>query len=220
MQLVLLGPPGSGKGMQGELIVNQYKLAHVSTGNILRKAIGEKTDLGNKALKYMEKGLLVPDDIIVQILEEELDSPCCKNGFVLDGVPRTIPQAKSLERWLLDRKKPIDRVIYLNVDEDILVKRLTNRRTCVSCGRVYNLMDHPPQNDGQCNVCGGELIQRVDDREDTVRKRFQVYEDQTKPLLEFYKDQNLLVNINGDRMMASVFADIIAELDKSCGFMV
>ena len=168
----------------------------------------------------MEKGLLVPDYIIIQILEEELESPRCKNGFVLDGVPRTIPQAKSLERGLIDRKKPIDKVIYLHVDEDVLVKRLTNRRTCVKCGRVYNLLDHPPQKDGECNICGGELIQRVDDREDTVRKRFQVYEDQTKPLLEFYNSKNLLLSIDGDRMMASVFADICVELDKINGSMV
>lgn len=214
MQLILLGPPGSGKGVQGDLIVNRYKIPHVSTGNILRKSVEEKTKLGQEALSYMEKGLLVPDSIIIKILESELDSPRCKSGFVLDGVPRTIPQAESLENGLKIRKRPIDRVIYLSVEEETLVKRLTNRRTCEKCGRVYNILDHPPQKNGKCDACGGNLIQRVDDREDTVRKRFQVYDSQTKPLLEFYEKRKKLVKFDGDRMMATVFADICAELDK------
>ena len=213
----MLGAPGSGKGVQGDLIVRNYKIAHVSTGNILREAVEKKTELGQQALRFMEKGLLVPDDLIIQILEKELESPWCEQGFVLDGVPRTIIQAEALEKSLISRNKTIDRAIYLEVAEDTLVKRLTNRRTCVKCGRVYNLLNAPPKKQDICDNCKGALIQRIDDKEETVRKRFLVYEEQTQPLLEFYKKRNILIKIHGDRDTQDVFSEIRVELDKIKG---
>jgi adenylate kinase len=210
----LLGAPGSGKGVQAELIVENYKITHVSTGNILREAVEKKTDLGQQALKYMKEGLLVPDELIIQILEKELESPRCERGFVLDGVPRTIVQAEALDKSLRKKNKSVDRVIYLEVAEETLVKRLTNRRTCVKCGRVYNLLNATPQKQGVCDTCGGILIQRVDDKEETVRKRFTVYEEQTRPLLDFYERRKNFVKIQGDRDKQVVFGEIKLALDK------
>ncbi len=214
MNLILLGAPGSGKGVQAEIIIENYKLAHVSTGNILRKEISEGTELGLEAKPYMDKGMLVPEELILRILGKELASERCSNGFILDGVPRTIVQAEALDKILTEHGKVIDRAIYLEVGENTLVGRLTNRRTCLACGKVFNLVGQPPKVEGICDSCGGKLIQRDDDTEATVRKRFVEYENKTRPLLEYYSRKGLLFTVNGDQPKTQVFSLVTKELDS------
>lgn len=213
MNLILLGAPGSGKGVQAEIIINQYKLAHVSTGNILRKEIAEKSELGLEAKPYMDKGQLVPEELILRILGKELASERCSQGFILDGVPRTIVQAEALDKILAAQGKKIDRAVYLEVCEETLVRRLTNRRTCLACGKVFNLIGQPSKVEGICDACGGKLVQRDDDTETTVRKRFVEYENKTKPLLTYYAQKGLLFKVNGDQSKDVVFKLVSEELD-------
>ena len=215
VNLVLLGAPGSGKGVQADIILKSLKLAHVSTGNILRKELSEGSDIGLEAKSYMEKGLLVPEEVIIRIVEKELASDRCANGFVLDGVPRTIFQAEMLDKIMVKLGKTLDMAISLDVTEETLVKRLTNRRTCVNCGRVFNLIGQPPKVAGQCDDCQRELIQRADDNEETVRKRFVEYELKTKPLLNFYQNKGILFTLNGELDKQFVFEQIRAELAKT-----
>lgn len=214
MQIILLGAPGSGKGVQAGLVVNRYHITHISTGNILRQEIDNKSELGLEASRFVEKGMLVPDEVIIRIIESKLIQTGWQKGFVLDGIPRTIPQAESLEQLLKKQNYNLDKVIYLNVDEEKLVIRLTNRMTCLNCGRIYNLLNHPPKIKDKCDICDGKLIQRVDDQEDTVRKRFMVYNNQTKPLLQYYRNKEVLLEIDGNRDIDVIFGDICAELDK------
>ncbi len=209
MKLILLGPPGAGKGTQSEYITKKYGIPQISTGDILRKAVRDGTDIGKKAKSYMDGGKLVPDDIIIQIMNKRLDEPDCAEGFILDGFPRTINQAEKLAEIT-----QVDLVLNLVVPEDELLKRLTGRRSCPKCGAVYHIMFNPPPSEGKCK-CGGDLFQRDDDKEKTVLKRLQTYKNQTEPLIEYYKKKGNLREIDGkDKKPLEVFQEIEKVLDK------
>ncbi|KQL52143.1 adenylate kinase [Heyndrickxia shackletonii] len=208
MNLVLMGLPGAGKGTQAERIVDKYHIPHISTGDMFRAAIKEGTELGVKAKSFMDKGELVPDEVTIGIVRERLSKKDCEDGFLLDGFPRTVPQAESLEAILTDLNKQIDFCVNIQVDKDILMERLTGRRICKNCGATYHLVFNPPANPGVCDRCGGELYQRADDNEETVQNRLEVNIKQTQPLLDFYEQKGYLRTINGQQDINKVFADI------------
>lgn len=214
MNLILMGLPGAGKGTQAERIVEKYHIPHISTGDMFRAAIKEETELGLKAKSYMDKGELVPDEVTIGIVRERLGKDDCKNGFLLDGFPRTVPQAESLETILSELGTSIDYCININVDQSILMERLTGRRICKSCGSTYHLVFNPPSVEGQCDKCGGELYQRADDNEETVANRLEVNVKQMKPLLDFYENKGYLRNIDGQQDIDKVFQDITELLGK------
>jgi adenylate kinase len=208
MNLVLMGLPGAGKGTQAERIVEDYKIPHISTGDMFRAAMKEETELGLKAKSFMDKGELVPDEVTIGIVRERLSKEDCIKGFLLDGFPRTVPQAEALEQILTDLNRKIDFVINIYVDQDILMERLTGRRICKSCGATYHLVFNPPANSGVCDKCGGELYQRADDNEETVGTRLEVNLKQSQPLLSFYEEKGYLQNINGQQEIGKVYEDI------------
>ena len=212
MRIILLGPPGAGKGTQAAGIVEKYNIPHISTGDIFRKNIKEGTDLGKKAKEYMDQGLLVPDELTVGLVTDRITQDDCKNGFMLDGFPRNVAQAQQLGQYLNSVDLALDRVINIEVDKDILVGRAVGRRICKSCGATYHVEFNPPKVDGTCDVCGGELYQRADDNEETVSKRIQVYLDETKPLADYYSNEGIIANINGEQSIDKVFEDIVAAL--------
>jgi len=208
MNLVLMGLPGAGKGTQAEQIVEKYKMPHISTGDMFRSAIKEGTDLGLQAKSFMDKGELVPDEVTIGIVRERLSKADCEKGFLLDGFPRTVPQAEALETILSDLNREIDFVINIDVKKELLMERLTGRRICKSCGSTYHLVFNPPATEGVCDRCNGELYQRADDNEETVQNRLEVNLKQTKPLLDFYETKGYLRNINGQQDIRKVFADL------------
>ncbi|MEK4967662.1 adenylate kinase [Cytobacillus sp. FSL R7-0696] len=208
MNLVLMGLPGAGKGTQAERIVEKYGIPHISTGDMFRAAIKEETPLGLEAKSFMDKGELVPDEVTIGIVRERLGKPDCEKGFLLDGFPRTVAQADALENILSDLSRKIDYVINIDVDQEILMERLTGRRICKSCGATYHLVFNPPTKEGECDRCGGELYQREDDNEATVKNRLEVNIKQTKPLLDFYENKGYLRNINGQQEIGKVFTDL------------
>lgn len=208
MNLVLMGLPGAGKGTQAEKVVVKYNIPHISTGDMFRAAIKEGTELGLKAKSFMDEGALVPDEVTIGIVRERLSKDDCDNGFLLDGFPRTVAQAEALDAMLNDLGKKIDYVINIDVDQSILMERLTGRRICKNCGATYHLVFNPPSQEGICDRCGGELYQRADDNAETVQNRLDVNIQQTKPLLNFYEDKGYLRNINGQQDIDKVFADI------------
>ncbi len=208
MNLVLMGLPGAGKGTQAERIVEKYNIPHISTGDMFRAAMKEETELGMKAKSFMDQGQLVPDEVTIGIVRERLEKEDCKDGFLLDGFPRTVPQADALEQMLEELGRKIDYVINVNVDQSILMERLTGRRICKDCGATYHLVFNPPAKDGVCDKCGGELYQRADDNEETVGNRLEVNVKQSKPLLDFYGSKGYLRNIDGQQAIDKVFADI------------
>lgn len=208
MNLVLMGLPGAGKGTQAEKIVEKYNIPHISTGDMFRAAIKNGTELGLQAKSFMDKGALVPDEVTIGIVKERLSKDDCKEGFLLDGFPRTVAQASALEDILSELNRPIDYVINVDVDKDILMERLTGRRICKDCGATYHLVFNPPAQEGVCTRCGGELYQRADDNADTVQNRLEVNLAQTKPLLSFYEDKGTLRNINGQQDINVVFEDV------------
>lgn len=214
MNIILMGPPGAGKGTQADLIKAQYPIPHISTGDIFREAVGKQTPLGMEAKKYMDQGKLVPDEVTIGIVAERLAQDDCKSGFLLDGFPRTIVQADALQEVLAGLNKNIDAAINIHVPDEILISRITGRVSCRECKTVYNLQSNPPAQTGVCDKCGGELFQRSDDQGDTVRNRLQVYARQTGPLLDYYQERKLLHNIDGDRDSRAVFADIREILEK------
>lgn len=193
MRIILIGAPGSGKGTQAESIRHRYPIAHISTGDILRANVKAGTDLGKNAKGYMESGKLVPDEVIVAMVESRLKEADCSSGFLLDGFPRTKPQAEALERMLKKLEISLDAVIQLDVDDETVVQRLTTRRVCKSCGEIYNTVYKPPKVGATCDKCGGSVVQRDDDKEAVIRNRLAVYHEQTAPLIEFYRGKNLLV---------------------------
>lgn len=203
-----MGLPGAGKGTQAEKIVDKYRIPHISTGDMFRAAMSEGTELGLKAKSFMDKGDLVPDEVTIGIVRERLSKEDCQKGFLLDGFPRTVPQAMALEKILVDLAKKIDYVINIDVDQDILMGRLTGRRICTKCGATYHLAYNPPASEGKCDRCGGELYQRADDNEDTVKNRLEVNIKQSQPLLDFYETNGYLRNINGQQNIDKVFTDI------------
>ncbi|MGG3561304.1 adenylate kinase [Neobacillus rhizosphaerae] len=208
MNLVLMGLPGAGKGTQAERIVEKYGIPHISTGDMFRAAMKEGTELGLQAKSYMDKGELVPDEVTIGIVRERLSKEDCQKGFLLDGFPRTVPQAEALENLLADLTKKIDYVINIDVDKSILMDRLTGRRICKDCGSTYHLVFNPPAKEGVCDRCGGELYQRADDNAETVQNRLDVNIKQSAPLLGFYEDKGYLRTIDGQQDINKVFIDI------------
>jgi len=212
MRLILLGPSGAGKGTQAEGIKKEFNIPHISTGDIFRENIKNNTELGKKAQEYMNKGLLVPDELVVDLVKDRLSKEDCKKGFLLDGFPRTIEQAKALDKVLDKINQKLDRAININVDEEILVERIVGRRICKDCKATYHVKFNPPKVEGTCDKCGGELYQRDDDKEETVEKRIKVYNEQTQPLIDYYDSKDLLLNINGEQEIQKVLEDIINNL--------
>ncbi|NCU18111.1 adenylate kinase [Pallidibacillus pasinlerensis] len=214
MNLILMGLPGAGKGTQAEKIVEKYHIPHISTGDMFRQAVKDETELGLKAKSYMDKGELVPDEVTIGIVRERLSKEDCNNGFLLDGFPRTVPQAESLEQILTDLNKKLDYCINIHVNKEILMERLTGRRICKSCGSTYHLVFNPPAKENVCDKCGGELYQRADDNAETVENRLDVNLKQQQPLLDFYKDKGYLVTVDGQQHIDQVFQDVDALLSK------
>ncbi|NIQ96621.1 MAG: adenylate kinase [Desulfuromonadales bacterium] len=208
MDLILLGPPGAGKGTQAKMLVDRYGIPQISTGDILRAAVREGTPMGVKAKEYMDAGSLVPDEVVVGIVKERLQQDDCGKGFILDGFPRTVAQADALQESLKEFGRGIDAVISLEVDMEALVGRLTGRRTCKECGAGYHVEFDPPQKDGLCDKCGGELFQRQDDQEETIRERLGVYQDQTAPLVEYYAQEGVLYRVDGMAPIDDVQSEI------------
>ncbi len=212
MNLILFGPPGAGKGTQAQFLVDSYKIPQISTGDMLRAAVKNQTQLGLKAQEIMQQGGLVSDEIVLGIVEERLAQGDCRNGFVLDGFPRTIPQADALVQILQRTGRSIEHVVSLEVDTDEIVKRLSGRRSCPSCGKGYHVVYDAPKQAGLCDACGTSLVQRDDDREETVRNRLSVYEQQTAPLKEYYRSRQLLRAVAGMGPIAEVQSRIAAAL--------
>lgn len=197
MNLILLGPPGAGKGTQAKILTKRFAIPQISTGDILRSAVKDQTAMGRKAKSYMDSGVLVPDEVVVGIVEERLAKSDCASGFILDGFPRTVAQADALKQMLSGLGKFIEHVISIEVDKEELLGRITGRRTCRSCGKGYHVVFDPPKINDKCDDCSGELYQRDDDREETMRKRLSVYEEQTAPLIAYYAHESLLRTIKG-----------------------
>ena len=209
MRLILLGPPGAGKGTQGHVLSERFHVPHVSTGDMLREAVKENSPVGLKAQEYMNRGELVPDDIVIEIVKERLGKKGSRNGFILDGFPRTRRQAEMLDSVLHEMHKNIDMVIYFRTSEDVIVRRLSGRRICRSCGANYHIKNIPPKVKGICDVCNGPLYQREDDKEGTVKNRLEVYERQTSPLIDYYKEKSKLNTITGDLEVEDAFKSIL-----------
>ncbi len=208
MKLILLGAPGVGKGTQAKLIMNTFNIPQISTGDILRNEVQAQSDLGKKVKKILDSGELVPDDTILEIIKKRLARPDCKKGFILDGFPRTIPQARGLHSILEIPEREELKVIEIFVPEDEIILRLTSRRICSNCGKVYNVIFNPPPADGHCTKCEGKIIQRDDDREDTIQNRLKVYREQTEPVISYYQDKNIFYQVNGLQPVKAVFTDI------------
>lgn len=215
MRLILLGPPGVGKGTQASNIVKKYNIPHISTGDIFRANIKEGTELGLTAKGYMDKGLLVPDELVVAIVKDRLAMEDCKDGFLLDGFPRTVEQARALDGELDEMGIKLDKVVNIEADKEILVERVTGRRICKVCGATYHIKFNPPQEAGVCDIDKGELYQRDDDKVDTVATRIQVYLDQTKPLIDFYQDKGLILDIDGTDTIENIFEKIVNSLEEN-----
>lgn len=213
MKIIMVGAPGAGKGTQAKRIAEKYDIPHVSTGDIFRANLKEGTELGLKAKVYMDQGALVPDEITIGMLMDRIHRADCKNGYVLDGFPRNIPQAEALTRALDASGESMDAVIDINVPDENIMERMSGRRLCRKCGEGYHTVFNPPRADGVCDVCGGELYMRDDDQPETVRKRLTVYHDQTQPLIEYYTKQQILKSVDGTQRMDKVFADIVTILD-------
>lgn len=215
MRIILLGPPGAGKGTQAKLISEKYLISHISTGDIFRKNISEKTPLGVKAKEYMDKGLLVPDELTIDIVKDRLTNEDCKTGFLLDGFPRTVNQAEALEDFLKTREEKIDTALLINVPSEFILDRMTGRRVCPVCGASFHIKFNPPKVDEICDACGNKIVQRKDDSEETVSERIDVYEKQTQPLAEFYKSKDQLFVVDGTQSIDQVFTDISNYIEGS-----
>ncbi len=210
--VVLLGPPGAGKGTQAKLLAEQTSLVHVSSGDLFRAALRDGTELGLKAKQYMDRGELVPDDVVIGMILERIAEPDCASGVIFDGFPRTVDQAKALGRALGERGGQIDAVVYVDVPQDVLLKRISGRMTCKSCGAMFNTYYFPPKAAGVCDVCGGELYQRSDDNAETAQNRLDVYFAQTTPLIDYYREMGVLHEVDGQRDIEAVTGDMVAAL--------
>lgn len=213
MNLILLGAPGSGKGTQAKFLVKQYSIPQISTGDILREEVKSGTVLGLKAKEYMDRGLLVPDEVVVGMVEERIKKDDCKTGFILDGFPRTVAQADALGMTLLRMNEALSRVVLVTVDEEELVRRLTGRRICEKCGAGYHVMFDPPKQEGVCDKCQGRLYQRDDDKESTIRNRLKVYTNQTAPLIDYYQKKQILSMVDGMGSIEEIFKRINKTLE-------
>lgn len=208
MRIIMLGAPGAGKGTQAKKIAAKYGIPHISTGDIFRANIKNGTELGNKAKTYMDQGLLVPDELVVDLVVDRVNQDDCTNGYVLDGFPRTIPQAEALTEALEKMGQKVDFAIDVNVPDENIVKRMGGRRACVTCGATYHMVYAPTKKEGICDTCGGELILRDDDKPETVQKRLNVYHDQTQPLIDYYTSQGILRTVDGTVDIDDVFRAI------------
>lgn len=212
MKIIMLGAPGAGKGTQAKKIASKYEIPHISTGDIFRANIKNGTELGKKAKTYMDQGLLVPDELVVDLVVDRVAADDCKNGYVLDGFPRTIPQAEALDAALAKLGEAMDYAINVEVPDENIVKRMSGRRACVACGATYHIEHIPPKTEGICDTCGKELILRDDDKPETVLKRLNVYHEQTQPLIDYYTGKGILKEVDGTKDMSEVFDEIVAIL--------
>lgn len=212
MNMILLGPPGAGKGTQAEKLTKAFSIPHISTGDMFRAAIKEGTPMGVEAKRYMDQGELVPDEVVVGLVKERLSVSDCQEGFILDGFPRTVAQADALDETLTQMGKQLNAVVCIDVPQKALIERLTGRRVCRECGGGYHVMYKQPQKEGICDACGGELYQRADDQEATVKNRLDVYLAQTKPLIDYYKEKGKLLMVDGQQDIDEVFQNITAKL--------
>jgi len=208
MKIIMLGAPGAGKGTQAKKIAAKYQIPHVSTGDIFRSTIKEGPELGRKAKEYMDQGALVPDQLTIGMLLDRIQKEDCKDGYVLDGFPRTIPQAESLQKAITEMGQKIDFAINIDVPDENIINRMSGRRACISCGATYHIVYNPSKEPGICDVCGSELVLRDDDKPETVKKRLSVYHAQTRPLIDYYKEAGVLVNVDGTQALNKVFSDI------------
>lgn len=214
MRIILLGAPGSGKGTQAQKLVAQFRIPQVSTGDLLRAAVAAGSELGQRAKAAMDAGELVSDDIVLGMIEERLAQPDAERGFILDGFPRNVAQAEALDGLLLSLNAPLDSAVLMDVDFDVLLKRLTGRRTCGECGRVFNVYFFPPETDGVCDKCAGKLVHRADDNEETITQRLKVYEAQTSPLVAFYESRDKLKVVPAEGEIDTVYARLLSALES------
>ena len=212
MKIIMLGAPGAGKGTQAKMIADKYGVPHISTGDIFRANIKEGTELGKKAKTFMDQGLLVPDDLVVDLVVDRVKNPDCGKGYVLDGFPRTIPQAECLDKALAEMNDSMDYAINIDVPDENIITRMGGRRACVGCGATYHVVNIPPKKEGICDRCGGELILRDDDKPETVKKRLDVYHEQTQPLIDYYTKKGIIRDVDGTQQMDDVFNAIVKIL--------
>jgi len=213
MKIIMLGAPGAGKGTQAKKLASKYGIPHISTGDIFRANIKNGTELGAKAKVYMDQGLLVPDELVVDLVVDRFKNPDCENGYVLDGFPRTIPQAKALDEALIKNGDIIEYAIDVDVPDATIINRMAGRRACTNCGGTYHVVTIPPIKEGICDVCDGELVLREDDKPETVKKRLLVYHDQTQPLINYYQSKGILKSVDGTKNMDVTFNEIIQILE-------
>jgi adenylate kinase len=219
MKLIIMGPPGAGKGTQAQMLAERFSIPHISTGDMFREAVKRETLMGAKAKEYMDKGALIPDSIVIGLVEERIHQADCQKGYILDGFPRTVAQAEALDTYLLGRGDAIDHVIDIVVGDAELVKRLSGRRTCRQCSRMYHVVFNPPLLEGVCDSCGGELFQRQDDNEETVQSRLRIYKQQTTPLIQHYQLKGLLRSIPGQGSIEQIFNRILEVVDRNLSTM-
>ncbi len=212
MKIIMLGAPGAGKGTQAKQIAKEFSVPHISTGDIFRANIKENTELGKRAKEYMDQGMLVPDSLTLELIMDRFQNPDCANGYVLDGFPRTIPQAEALKKALADKGECVDYAINVEVPDESIVKRMSGRRACITCGATYHIKYNAPVKENVCDTCSAELVLRDDDKPETVLKRLAVYHDQTQPLIDYYKNEGVLREVDGTKDMKEVFDDILAIL--------
>ena len=215
MKVIMLGAPGAGKGTQAKMIADKYELPHISTGDIFRANMKAGTELGKKAKEYMDKGQLVPDELTVEILLDRVSEEDCKKGYILDGFPRTIMQAEVLDKELNKINEKINYAINVEVSNESIIKRMVGRRACLKCGATYNISYVPPKKEGICDRCGSELVQRQDDKEETVKERLAIYHEQTEPLISYYEKKKVLKTVNGSNKLEHIFKEIIAFLEEN-----
>ena len=214
MKIIMLGAPGAGKGTQAKKIAEKYNIPHISTGDIFRANIKNGTELGKKAKTFMDQGLLVPDDLVVDLVVDRIKAKDCMKGFILDGFPRTIPQAEALDYALNNQNEKIDYAINVDVPDENIIKRMSGRRACVGCGATYHLVYNPTKTEGVCDVCGEKLILRDDDKPETVQKRLDVYHEQTQPLIDYYNKKEVILTVDGTQDIDVVYDEITKVLDK------
>ena len=214
MKIIMLGAPGAGKGTQAKMIASKYDIPHISTGDIFRANIKNGTELGKKAKEYMDKGALVPDELVVDLIMDRFAEDDCKNGYVLDGFPRTIPQAEALDAALAGKGEKVDYAINVDVPDENIVNRMGGRRACLNCGATYHVVFNPTKVEGKCDACGSDTVLRDDDKPETVQKRLSVYHEQTQPLIDYYKAQGILKSVDGTKSMDDVFSDIVSILGE------
>ena len=214
MKIIMLGAPGAGKGSQASRIANEYHLPHISTGDIFRANLKEETELGKQAKSFMDKGELVPDDITIAMLLDRIHKEDCKNGYILDGFPRTIPQAEALKEALAKQGEKIDLALDVEAPDDLIIQRMAGRRTCPNCSAIYHTETLKPKKEGICDLCGAELVQRKDDNEETVKNRLKIYHEMTEPLISYYKKENILEEVDGMEKLDAVFEKVKEIINK------